>query len=659
MADLLRRPESTGRGTFLNLPRIRSLRTRIALLCVGVCAVLAVGLSALGYSMAARGLRESTKTTLHAEGLVTANLAEGWARDRLASLRAVASSRRVRGYLETATAPAAEDQAAADVAIGDAASMAEEIESIALLDSHGNIAVSSSTADTSGNLSNDDHVKAALTGSTSITGVRQSSISQLPGISLAVPVLGSNATPIGLVRASLTLSPLTAFVEAARDRAGPGANGTLIDQNGLVIASTLSPGLAGHALAVELPELASVVENTGRELLQLRFQGIEQLAVVEPLPGTHWVYVASLPLAVAERTAQQFLRRAVLAAAVSLVGAMLLSIFVASRIVRSLVRLTEVSARIVSGNLTQQIEISSDDEVGVLASGFARMVEALREVLGTLKGSSAALSAASNNLTVMMQEQSDFISRQAASLQETQVTAQEIKQTSALASERARAVLAVAEHADELGRAGESAVERSVAGLQEISAQAIEVGNRIHELSGRARQIGEITLTVKDLADQSNMLALNAAIEAVRSGEHGRSFAVVAREIRSLADQSIQATARVKEILGDLNTSILSTATISEKSTKRMESGLSEVKISGESLREMAGIARENSSAVRTIADAVGQQNAGIGCIFTAVSEQMQMMEHMRSRIEQTSAASAELRKVAEHVASTLSRYQL
>jgi HAMP domain-containing protein len=371
--------------TFLNLPRIRSLRTRIALLCVGVSAVLAISLSALGYSMTGRGLRESMKTTLHAEGLVTANLAEGWARDRLASLRAVASLGRVRGYLETATAPAAEDQAAADVAVGDATSMAEEIESIALLDSHGKIVLSSSTADASGSLSNDDHVKAALAGTTSITGVRQSSISDLPAIVLAVPVLGSNATPIGLARASLTLSPLTAFVEAARDRAGPGANGTLIDQNGLVIASTLSAGLAGHALVAELPELAPVAQSAGRELLQLRLQGIDQLAVVEPLPSTHWVYVASLPLAVAERTARLFLRRAALAVGVGLLGAMVLSMFVASRIVRSLVRLTEVSARIVAGNLTQHIEVSSDDEVGVLASGFVRMVEALREVLGTLR----------------------------------------------------------------------------------------------------------------------------------------------------------------------------------------------------------------------------------------------------------------------------------
>ena len=96
----------------------------------------------------------------------------------------------------------------------------------------------------------------------------------------------------------------------------------------------------------------------------------------------------------------------------------------------------------------------------------------------------------------------------------------------------------------------------SLGGLTDIRAQVDEIARKIAQLSERTQQIGGITQTVKDLADQSNMLALNAAIEAVRSGERGKGFAIVAREIRSLADQSIQATNRVREILEDISASI-------------------------------------------------------------------------------------------------------
>jgi methyl-accepting chemotaxis protein len=185
------------------------------------------------------------------------------------------------------------------------------------------------------------------------------------------------------------------------------------------------------------------------------------------------------------------------------------------------------------------------------------------------------------------------------------------------------------------------------------------VGEEIQRLRENARKIGGITLTVKDLADQSNMLALNAAIEAVRSGEHGKSFAVVAREIRSLADQSIRATSQVGEILGELTRSIGSAVSMTGQSTRRMEAGLTEVNASGDSLRELSGIARENVSAVRQIAAAVSQQNAGIAQIFAAVNDQMTMMDQVQKGLERTQGASAQLNAVAAQVADTLSRYKL
>src|SRR5690606_16188256 len=134
-------------------------------------------------------------------------------------------------------------------------------------------------------------------------------------------------------------------------------------------------------------------------------------------------------------------------------------------------------------------------------------------------------------------------------------------------------VLALAEQADLARRTGAEAIDETVGGLESIQREVSEVADRVRQLGAGARQVAGITETVKDLADQSNMLALNAAIEATRSGEHGKGFAVVAREMRTLADQSLEATKRVGRILDDIAQAINATVSLSEKGQKRVEAG--------------------------------------------------------------------------------------
>jgi len=264
---------------------------------------------------------------------------------------------------------------------------------------------------------------------------------------------------------------------------------------------------------------------------------------------------------------------------------------------------------------------------------------------------------AAEQMRATTEAERDFLGRQATALQQTQVTAQEIKQTSALAASKADAVLRAAEGAGEMGRSGEAAVEESITGLASIRSESTRIGAYIRARETSERQIGGITATVKDLADQSNMLALNAAIEAVRSGEHGKGFAVVAREIRSLADQSIAATRRVGEILDTLGGSIQSAVQMTEQGSRAIGDGLSRVKDSGDNLRGLLALTRENVDSARQIAAAVGQQDAGIQQIFVAVTEQLAMMQQTQQRLESTSAASASVREQAARVSALLARY--
>ncbi|ATB28325.1 methyl-accepting chemotaxis protein [Melittangium boletus] len=334
--------------------------------------------------------------------------------------------------------------------------------------------------------------------------------------------------------------------------------------------------------------------------------------------------------------------------------------FLSRSIVGPLRELTDVAAHIVdSGDLTRPVQVTAAGEVGMLANSFAQMVERLRSVVQNLQQASEALNASTEQLNASSAEQSQTVARQASALQETQVTAQEIRQTSLLAAQKADAVLSVAERADELSRTGEEALEQTLQGLNDIRSQVQEIAQKILELGERTVQIGSITQTVKDLADQSNMLALNAAIEAVRSGENGKGFGVVAREIRALADQSIESTDRVRELLDDIGNSVAIAVRSTEKGQQRMEAGLEQVRTYGKNLRELSTINQDNAAAVRQIAAAVGQQNVGINQITTAVSDLSKMMDETVSRIGATGEAATTLQIISEQLGSAVKTYRV
>ena len=163
---------------------------------------------------------------------------------------------------------------------------------------------------------------------------------------------------------------------------------------------------------------------------------------------------------------------------------------------------------------------------------------------------------------------------------------------------------------------------------------------------------------MKELADRSNMLALNAAIEAVRSGEHGKGFGVVAREIRSLADQSIEATLRVREILAVVGSAVTETVSITQRNAERMQSGLEQVRATGEHLRELSSLIRDNTTAVRQIVAAVSQQDLGITQILGAVTELTIMMEDTEKGIASTKNEAVMLDEVSRKLSEVVTRHR-
>ncbi len=253
--------------------------------------------------------------------------------------------------------------------------------------------------------------------------------------------------------------------------------------------------------------------------------------------------------------------------------------------------------------------------VGGLAAIFLNRAvsDPLRETTGVLASSAAEILAATT-------QQASGASESSASVTETMSTVEEVTQTAQQAAERARTVADSARRAADIGRTGQRAVEGSVGGMTAVREQVEAIAASILTLAEQAQAIGEIIATVNDIAEQTNLLALNAAVEAARAGEHGRGFAVVASEVKNLAQQSKKATVQVRQILGEIQRATSGAVMNTEQGTRQVASTERQVQEAGETIRTLAEAVAESAQAAAQIMASAGQQALGMTQIREAMA---------------------------------------
>ncbi len=283
----------------------------------------------------------------------------------------------------------------------------------------------------------------------------------------------------------------------------------------------------------------------------------------------------------------------------------------------------------------------------------AQEVRNLAERMGNGAGELATVV---QQLRASSDEQTEGVSRQAVALQEAEQTVKEIRRSSQMTAEKASALAASAESAEQVGREGTAALERTLSDLAAIRTEVSDMARRIFALDERTREVSGIVDSVKDLADQSNMLAINAAIEAARSGESGRGFGVVAREMRGLADQSIQATHRIREVLDGVSNSMREAARSSEKGDERVKQSLDAVRTSSAQFQQLADMIGDTSSSVRQITAAVSAQDAGTHQMAQAIQELSGQMQRTLKTVQETQEATRSVQTLAESMSSMASQ---
>ncbi len=288
-----------------------------------------------------------------------------------------------------------------------------------------------------------------------------------------------------------------------------------------------------------------------------------------------------------------------------------------------------------------------------------RAEENLKRVMQEVQDSVSILAPASSEILATTTEVAATAVETATAVTETTTTVEEVKQTALVANQKAQYVADIAQKTAQASQIGKKSVEEAIDMMNRIREQMESIALSIVRLSEQSQTIGEIIASVNDLAEQSNLLAVNAAIEAARAGEQGRGFAVVAQEVRSLAEQSKEATAQVRGILGDIQKATTAAVLATEQGSKAVEAGVKQSGQAGDSIRILADSINEAAQASTQITASSQQQLSGMDQILMAMENIKQASNQNVTGTRQTEGAAQNLHELGQKLKGLVEQYKI
>ncbi len=329
------------------------------------------------------------------------------------------------------------------------------------------------------------------------------------------------------------------------------------------------------------------------------------------------------------------------------------------QITRPLQQTMAVVARIASGDLSQTEHIERRDELGILQQGVERMGSTLRQLIGGIRDSVTQIASAAEELSAVTEQTSAGVNSQkvetdqvATAMLEMSATVQEVAQNAEQASRAAT-------EADEQAHAGDKVVGEAIAQIELLSSEVTRSTQAMANLQGQTDKIGSVMDVIKAVAEQTNLLALNAAIEAARAGEAGRGFAVVADEVRGLAQRTQQSTTEIAILVASLQAGSQQVSKAMQSSRGLTDSSVQLTREAGTSLAHIARTVSGIQGMNQQIAAAAEQQSAVAEEISRSIIKVRDVAEQTAEASDETAASSVELARLGGHLQSLVGHFKV
>ncbi|WP_300725101.1 methyl-accepting chemotaxis protein [Pseudomonas sp.] len=369
--------------------------------------------------------------------------------------------------------------------------------------------------------------------------------------------------------------------------------------------------------------------------------------------------LSALQLARRDNDSQQAITLLASCTVLALVLGIIAAWLITRQIVTPLQRTLRTVEAIASGDLTQNTQVNRKDELGQLQAAVQRMTENLRELIGGISDGVTQLASAAEELSAVTEQTSAGVNSQkvetdqvATAMHEMAATVQEVARNAEEASEAAVA-------ADQQAREGDKVVAQAIAQIEKL---AIEVGHSTDAMGLLKREsdkIGSVLDVIKSVAQQTNLLALNAAIEAARAGEAGRGFAVVADEVRSLAQRTQKSTEEIEELIAGLQSGTLQVSSSMDNSRALTDNSVELTRRAGESLGNITRTVSAIQGMNQQIAAAAEQQSTVAEEINRSVLNVRDVSEQTAAASEETAASSIELARLGTHLQTLVGRFRV
>ena len=332
-------------------------------------------------------------------------------------------------------------------------------------------------------------------------------------------------------------------------------------------------------------------------------------------------------------------------------------VFFISRIISNPIKL--VVASIDNADLNSQFNSNRKDEVGDLQRSFDKFVASIKETLFQVDEASSAVASASSQISSSTEEMAAGSQEQTSQAGEVASAVEEMTKTIAENSKNASNAANTSKDAKMAAEQGGKVVEETVVGMRQIAEVVKKSAATVQELGKSSDQIGEIIGVIDDIADQTNLLALNAAIEAARAGEQGRGFAVVADEVRKLAERTTKATKEIagmiRKIQGDTKGAVASM----DEGTKKVDEGIQLADKAGASLQEIVGISQKVTDMITQIAAASEQQSSASEQISKNVEAISAVTGESAQGTQQIARAAEDLNRLTENLRALVTKFNL